>query len=62
MAPTATVVPVARPRYAAAGFLPAELRSRAVVAEAVGVAFAIRTDAAAAGAHDLDITALLLDR
>ena len=62
MAPTATVVPVARPRYAAAGFLPTELRTRSVVAEAIGVAFAIRTDAAAAATHDLDITALLLAR
>ena len=59
MAPFA---PVARHRSAATVFLPAELRTRAVVAEAVGVAFAIRTDADAVGAHDLDVTALLLAR
>ncbi len=62
MPATAPFAPVARPRYSAAGFLPVQLRSRSVVAEAVGVAFAIRTDAAAAAAHDLDVTALLLAR
>ncbi len=58
----APIAPVARNRHAAAAFLPAELRTRSVVARAVGVAFAIRTDADAAGAHDLDVTALLLAR
>lgn len=65
MASTATlapIAPVARPRLAAANFLPAEERGRSVVAEAVTLAFAIRTDAAALSAHDLDVTALLLAR
>jgi hypothetical protein len=67
MAPTATApsksfAPVARPRLAATNFLHAEELGRSVVAEAVAVAFAIRTDAAALGAHDLDMTALLLAR
>ena len=65
MAPTATFAPVARPRLAAASFLPADpsgrLSGRAVIAEAVALAFAIRTDVAR-GAHDLDVTALLLAR
>ena len=58
----APIAPVARPRTAAAVFLPTELRTRSVVAEAIGVAFAIRQDADAVGAHDLDVTALLLAR
>jgi hypothetical protein len=67
MAPSATAVatpfaPVARPRLAAASFLPAEEHGRSVVAEAVALAFAIRTEAGALGAHDLDVTALLLAR
>lgn len=56
----APIVPVARPRSAATGFLPAEEPGRAVLAEAVSLAFAIRTDAAALDAHDFDISALLL--
>ena len=62
MAPTATFAPVARPRLAAANFLPADETCQSVVAEAVALAFAIRTDAAAQGAHDLDVTAMLLAR
>jgi hypothetical protein len=58
----APVVPVARPRLAATNFLPAEENSHSVVAEAVALAFAIRTDAAAQGVHDLDVTAMLLAR
>jgi hypothetical protein len=58
----ATFAPVARPRSAAVAFLLAEREGRAVVAEAVGLAFAIRTDPDAAGAHDLDATATLLAR
>jgi hypothetical protein len=62
MAATATFAPVARPRLAATNFLPAEETCHAVVAEAVALAFAIRTDAAAHGVHDLDVTAMLLTR
>ena len=62
MAPTAAFAPVARPRLAATTFLPADENCHAVVAEAVALAFAIRTDAAAPGAHDLDGTAMLLAR
>jgi hypothetical protein len=62
MAPTATFAPIARPRLAATAFLPAQEIGRSVVAEAVAVAFAIRTDAAAVDAHDLDLTAALLAR
>ena len=62
MAPTATFAPVARPRLAATNFLPTEETCHSVVAEAVALAFAIRTDAAAPGAHDLDGTAMLLVR
>jgi len=58
----APVVPVARPRLAATNFLPAEENCHSVVAEAVALAFAIRTDAAAQGLHDLDVTAMLLAR
>jgi len=61
MAPTATFAPVARHQLAAARFLPAERSGHAVVAEAIALAFAIRTDAAQ-GAHDLDVTAMLLAR
>ena len=61
MAPTA-FAPVARPRLAAANFLPADENVHAVVAEAVALAFAIRTDSAAQGVHDLDVTAMLLAR
>jgi hypothetical protein len=62
MAPTAAFAPVARPRLAATNFLPAEQRGHSVVAEAVALAFAIRTDTAARSAHDLDLTAVLLTR
>jgi hypothetical protein len=61
METTATLVPVARPRFAAHNFLAAEGQRRAVVAEAVGVAFAIRTGGSSALlAHDVDIVAALL--
>jgi hypothetical protein len=59
---TASFAPVARPRLAATTFLPAEEDCHSVVAEAVALAFAIRTDAAAQGVHDLDVTAMLLAR
>jgi hypothetical protein len=62
MAPTAAFAPVARPRLAATNFLPAEEKCHSVVAEAVALAFAIRTDDAARDAHDLDVTAILLAR
>ena len=62
MAPTATFAPVARPRLEAANFLPADENCHSVVAEAVALAFAIRSDAAARGVHDLDVTAMLLAR
>ncbi|MGY1616789.1 hypothetical protein ACI797_08585 [Geodermatophilus sp. SYSU D00691] len=62
MPPATAFAPVARPRLAATSFLPADERSRAVLARAVSVAFAIRTDADAQGAHDLDVTAMLLAR
>jgi hypothetical protein len=61
MAPTA-FAPVARPRLAASTFRPAVETCHSVVAEAVALAFAIRTDAAARDAHDLDVTAQLLAR
>jgi hypothetical protein len=60
-APT-SFAPVARPRLAATTFLTAEEDCHSVVAEAVALAFAIRTDAAAQGVHDLDVTAMLLAR
>jgi hypothetical protein len=62
MAATAPFAPIARPRLAAVTFLPAEAQGPAVVAEAVSLAFAIRTEAEALGAHDLDVTAMLLAR
>jgi hypothetical protein len=62
MSPTATFAPVARPRVAAANFLPADEIGHSVVAEAVALAFAIRTDERAQGVHDLDVTAMLLAR
>ncbi|WP_448627943.1 hypothetical protein [Geodermatophilus sp. URMC 64] len=65
METTATLAPVARPRFAAANFLPAGPGGRAVVAQAVSVAFAVRTDpAAAVAAHalDADVVAALLAR
>lgn len=61
-APSKTFAPVARPRPAATAFLPAEESVHSVVADAVALAFAIRTDAGAQGAHDLDVTAMLLAR
>jgi hypothetical protein len=65
METTATLAPVARPRHAAANFLPTGGSGRSMVAEAVSVAFAVRADAsAAAGAHalDHDVVAALLSR
>jgi hypothetical protein len=58
METVATLAPVARPRVAAWNFLP-EAEGRAVVAEAVGVAFAIRHDVSAL-AQDVDAVAALL--
>jgi hypothetical protein len=53
--------PVARPRSAAAGLLPATDGGRTVVAEAVGIAFAIRNGRTSAQrVHELDLTAMLL--
>jgi hypothetical protein len=73
MGTTATLAPVARPRLAAVSFLGVTFAGvsfpggaaagRAVVAEAVAVAFAPRTDAAAVrDAHAFDLGAALLAR
>jgi len=59
---TTPFAPIARPRAAAANFLTTGQRGRAVLAEAVAVAFDIRGDAAARRAHDLGGSALLLLR
>ena len=47
METTATLAPVARPRVAAWNLLAGEVGGRSVVAEAVGVAFAVRHDVSA---------------
>jgi hypothetical protein len=60
METTATLAPVARPRVAAWHLPAQEAGGRAVVAEAVGVAFAIRQDASALLAQDVDPVAALL--
>ena len=60
METTATLAPVARPRVAAWNLLAAEAGGRSVVAEAVGVAFAIRQDVSALPAQDVDPVAALL--
>ena len=60
METAATLAPVARPRVAAWNLLAYEAGGRAVVAEAVGVAFAIRRDASALLAQDVDPVAALL--
>jgi hypothetical protein len=65
METTATLAPVARPRLAAAHLLTAGEGGRVVVAQAVGAAFDVRAQAAAAvGAHrlDADVVAALLAR
>jgi hypothetical protein len=60
METAATIAPVARPRVAAWNLLVSEVGGRAVVAEAVGVAFAIRHDVSALPAQDVDPVAALL--
>ena len=61
METTATLAPVARPCSAADSFPSGEEGGRAVVAEAVGLAFAIRDGGAAAlRAHEVDVVAALL--
>ena len=56
-----TATPVARPRFAAHDLLGAGAQRRTVVAEALGVALAIRTGGASALlAHDPDVAARLL--
>lgn len=62
MAPAVAFAPVARPRLAAATFFAAGANRRTVLAEAVGVAFAIRTDAAAPRVHDVHPAAWRLAR
>jgi hypothetical protein len=59
METVATLAPVAHPRGAASNLL-AEAEGRAVVAEAVGVAFAVRSDGSALLAQDVDPVAALL--
>ena len=60
METTTTLAPVARPRVAAWSFRTAEAGGRAVVAEAVGLAFAIRQGPSALLAQDVDPVAALL--
>ena len=58
---TTALAPLARPRFAARGLLHADPGSRAVVAEAVGVAFAVQDGGPSAlWAHDVDVVCALL--